>query len=54
LTESGDGVCLASDVGNVVASFLDHPLLAMHRAAPPAYILGALIPSDFVVGGKPM
>src|SRR5204863_4115031 len=43
LPESGDGVFLASDVGNVVAGFLDHPLLAMHRAAPPAYILGALL-----------
>src|SRR5713101_1535716 len=43
LTESGDGVCLASDVGNVVAGFLDHPLLAVHRAAPPADILRGLL-----------
>ena len=41
--ESGDGVCLASDVRNVVAGFLDHPLLTVHRAASPAYILGCLL-----------
>src|SRR5207253_648680 len=36
LTESGNGICLASDVGHVGAGFLDHPLLAVHRAASPA------------------
>src|ERR687896_1676139 len=43
LTESGDGVCLARDLGDVVAGFLDHPLLAVHSAAPSAYILGGLL-----------
>src|SRR4029434_8552356 len=41
--ESGDGVCLASDVGNVVAGFLDHPLLPVHSAAPSASIFDGLL-----------
>src|SRR5919202_5979641 len=43
LPASGDGVGLARDVGNVVAGFLDHALLAVPRAAPPADLWGALL-----------
>src|SRR5262249_27222302 len=43
LAESGDGVCLTRDMGDVVASFLDHALLAAHRAAAPAHVLGGLL-----------
>src|SRR5438128_5654785 len=38
LAASGEGVFLASDLGDVVADFLMHPLLAVLRAASPAYI----------------
>ncbi len=30
-------------MGDVVAGFLDHALLATHRAAPPAYVLDGLL-----------
>src|SRR6516225_6528878 len=43
LLESSDDVCLARDLGDVVAGLLDHPLLAVHSAAPSAYILGGLL-----------
>src|SRR6266446_3527155 len=43
LTESGDFVLLTRDVGDVVAGFLDHALLAAHRAATPAHVLGGLL-----------
>jgi len=43
LAESGDGVCLTSHVGAVVAGFLKHTLLAVHSAAPPAHGLGGLL-----------
>ena len=43
LAESSDGVCLARDVGDVGADFLQHTLLAVHRAAPPAHVLGGLL-----------
>src|ERR1041384_950784 len=43
LATSGDGVCLTRDVGDVVADFLDHALLAAHRASPPAHIVGGLL-----------
>jgi len=34
---------LASDLGDVVAAFLDYPLRAVHRASPPAHVLGGLL-----------
>ena len=48
LTESGDFVLLASEVGDVGAGFLDHPLLAAHRASTPAHVLGFLL--DLLLG----
>src|SRR5262249_35078942 len=39
----GNVVCLARDVGDVVAGFLEQPLLAVHRASPPAHVLGGLL-----------
>src|SRR5207244_12743256 len=41
--ESSNGVCLARDAGDVVADFLKHTLLAVHRATPPAHVLGGLL-----------
>src|SRR5712691_7583436 len=43
LATRSDGVFLTSDVGDVVAGFLDDALLATHRAAPPAHVLGGLL-----------
>src|SRR5262249_21603294 len=43
LAEGGNFVFLASDVGDGVARFLDHPLFAAHRAAPPAHVLRFLL-----------
>src|SRR5512145_1742663 len=43
LAERGHGVSLTCDVGDVVASFLDHTLRAPHRAAPSASVLGGLL-----------
>src|SRR5207249_4702296 len=42
LAASGEGVFLASDVGNVVAGGLDHALLTPQRASPPTHVLGGL------------
>ena len=41
LAMSSDGVFLTRDVSDVVAGFLDHALLAVHRAAPPAHVFVA-------------
>ena len=43
LAERGDGVCLTCDVGDMVAGLLEHALLATHRAAPSASVLGGLL-----------
>src|SRR5882762_11715566 len=43
LTESGNFVFLASDVGEVGAGLLGHPLLAAQRASPPADVWGFLL-----------
>jgi hypothetical protein len=43
LAASGDGVFLASDVGYLVAGFLDHALLAAQRASTPAHVVGGLL-----------
>src|SRR5262252_10634204 len=43
LAKIGNGVFLASDVRDVVARFLDHPLWAARRASAPAYVLGGLL-----------
>src|SRR5215471_20670052 len=53
LAESGDGVCLTRDVGDVVAGFLDYALLATHRAAPPAHVLGGLLDLLFPCHAEP-
>src|SRR4030095_7690308 len=42
LAKLGNGVFLASDVGDVVAGFLDHPLLAVHSASSSPHGLGGL------------
>src|SRR5713101_2835437 len=42
LTEIGNFVLLASDVGDVGAGFLDHPLLAAQRASTPAHVFNWL------------
>src|SRR5439155_13643423 len=39
----GNGVLLASDAGDVVAGFLDHPLLAVHSASTSTHVLGGLL-----------
>src|SRR5262249_22584320 len=39
LAMSGNGVFLASDAGDVVAGFLDHPLLAVHSASTSTHVL---------------
>jgi hypothetical protein len=43
LPEGGDFVFLAHDVGDMVAGVLEHPLLTVHRAAPPAHVSGGLL-----------
>ena len=43
LAVSGDGVFLTSDVGYMVAGFLEHALRAAQRASPPAHVLGGLL-----------
>src|SRR5262249_62120148 len=43
LAASSDGVFLASDVGYLVAGFLDHAFLAAQRASTPAHVLGGLL-----------
>src|SRR2546430_15636896 len=43
LAASGDGGCLASDVGYLVPGFLDRALLAAQRASTPAHVVGGLL-----------
>src|SRR5215510_8535221 len=43
LAASGDGVCLASDVSDMVAGLLRHALLATQRASPSPHVLGGLL-----------
>src|SRR5262245_43113899 len=43
LTKIGNVVFLTHDVGDVIAGFLDHPLLAVYRASPPTHIAGGLL-----------
>src|SRR5947209_3766457 len=43
LAAGSDGPFLSHDMGNVVAGFLDHALLAVHRASPPTHVLGGLL-----------
>src|SRR4030095_6103050 len=43
LAKLGKGVFRASELGDVVAGFLDHRLWAARRASAPAYVLGGLL-----------
>ena len=43
LAKIGNAVFLAHDVGEVVAGVLDHPLLAVYSASPPAHVAGGLL-----------
>src|SRR5262249_22712769 len=58
LAKRGDGVCLARDVGYLVADFLDHALLTAARAPPPSHVLSGLLdllfPSHTEQPGHPM
>src|SRR5437764_12766170 len=51
LAKIGDGVFLASDVGDVVAGFLDHPLLTVHSASTSTHSAG-VTPSRFIERGR--
>src|SRR5262249_60448367 len=58
LAKRGDGVCLARDVGYLVADFLDHALLTAARAPPPSHVLSGLLvllfPSHTEEPGTPL
>src|ERR671938_1599046 len=51
LAQSGDAVFLARDLGDVVAGFLEHPLLAVYSASTPAHAPGGLL--DLLFPGHP-
>src|SRR4029453_15040276 len=58
LAKRRDGICLARDVGYLVADFLDHALLPAARAPPPSHVLSGLrdllFPSHTEQPGHPM